>query len=39
MTERVSEFGASTELPVEEVDITQKTAGDLLREAREAHGA
>jgi cytoskeleton protein RodZ len=38
MTERVSEFGASTELPVEEVDITQKTAGDLLREAREAHG-
>lgn len=38
MTERVSEFGTSAALPLEEGDITQKTAGDLLREAREAHG-
>jgi len=38
MTERVSEFGTSAVLPLEEGDITHKTAGDLLREAREAHG-
>jgi cytoskeleton protein RodZ len=38
MTERVSEFGTSAALPIEEGDITHKTAGDLLREAREAHG-
>jgi cytoskeleton protein RodZ len=38
MTERVSEFGTSAALPLEEGDITHKTAGDLLREAREAHG-
>ncbi|MDP9992220.1 cytoskeleton protein RodZ [Variovorax boronicumulans] len=38
MTERVSEFGTSAALPLEESDIAHKTAGDLLREAREAHG-
>jgi cytoskeleton protein RodZ len=38
MTERVSEFGTSAVLPLEEGDITHKTAGDMLREAREAHG-
>ncbi|MET3442748.1 cytoskeleton protein RodZ [Variovorax paradoxus] len=38
MTERVSEFGTSAALPLEEGDITHKTAGDMLREAREAHG-
>jgi cytoskeleton protein RodZ len=38
MTERVSEFGTSAALPLEEGDIAHKTAGDLLREAREAHG-
>ncbi len=38
MTERVSEFGTSAVLPLEEGDIANKTAGDLLREAREAHG-
>jgi cytoskeleton protein RodZ len=38
MTERVSEFGTSAALPIEEGDITHKTAGDMLREAREAHG-
>ncbi|MGJ7583654.1 helix-turn-helix domain-containing protein, partial [Variovorax sp. RHLX14] len=37
-TDRVSEFGTSAALPLEEGDITHKTAGDLLREAREAHG-
>jgi cytoskeleton protein RodZ len=38
MTERVSEFGTSAALPLEEGDIAHKTAGDMLREAREAHG-
>lgn len=38
MTDRVSEFGTSAAQPLEEGDITQKTAGDMLREAREAHG-
>ncbi|SCX48328.1 helix-turn-helix domain-containing protein [Variovorax sp. EL159] len=38
MTDRVSEFGTSAAQPLEEGDITHKTAGDLLREAREAHG-
>lgn len=38
MTERVSEFGTSAALPLEEGDITHKTAGEILREAREAHG-
>lgn len=38
MTDRVSEFGTFAAQPPEEGDITHKTAGDLLREAREAHG-
>jgi len=38
MTERVSEFGTSAALPLAEGDIAEKTAGDMLREAREAHG-
>ena len=38
MTDRVSEFGTFAAQPLEEGDITHKTAGDLLREAREAHG-
>ena len=38
MTERVSEFGTSAVLPLEDGDNTHKTAGDMLREAREAHG-
>lgn len=38
MTDRVSEFGTSAALPLESGDIANKTAGDLLREAREAHG-
>lgn len=38
MTDRFSEFGTSAALPLEEGDSTHKTAGDMLREAREAHG-
>ncbi|MFM9923321.1 helix-turn-helix domain-containing protein [Variovorax sp. H27-G14] len=38
MTDRVSEFGTSVAQTLEEGDITHKTAGDMLREAREAHG-
>jgi cytoskeleton protein RodZ len=38
MTDRVSEFGTSVEAPVEERDIAHRTAGQMLREAREAHG-
>ncbi|QFZ85295.1 DUF4115 domain-containing protein [Variovorax paradoxus] len=38
MTERVSEFGTSAALPLAEADVAEKTAGDMLREAREAHG-
>lgn len=38
MTDRVSEFGTSVAQALEEGDTTHKTAGDLLREAREAHG-
>ena len=38
MIDRVSEFGTSVAQPLAEGDITHKTAGDLLREAREAHG-
>ena len=34
MTDRVSEFGTSVAQTLEEGDITHKTAGDLLREAR-----
>ncbi|WP_295977336.1 helix-turn-helix domain-containing protein [uncultured Variovorax sp.] len=38
MTDRVSEFGTSAALPLETGDIANKTAGEMLREAREAHG-
>ncbi|RSZ39518.1 MULTISPECIES: helix-turn-helix domain-containing protein [unclassified Variovorax] len=38
MTDRVSEFGTSAALPLDAGDNANKTAGDLLREAREAHG-
>ena len=38
MTERVSEFGTSAVIPLEEADNTNKSAGTMLREAREAHG-
>ncbi|SEK06688.1 MULTISPECIES: helix-turn-helix domain-containing protein [unclassified Variovorax] len=38
MIDRVSEFGTSVAQPLAEGDNTHKTAGDLLREAREAHG-
>jgi cytoskeleton protein RodZ len=38
MIERASEFGASAAVPLVSVDNTNKTAGDILREAREAHG-
>ncbi|MGJ7492420.1 helix-turn-helix domain-containing protein [Variovorax sp. ZT4R33] len=38
MIERASEFGNSQTAPLSHGDSTEKTAGDLLREAREAHG-
>jgi len=38
MTERVSEFGTSAVVPLEEADNSDKSAGTMLREAREAHG-
>ncbi len=38
MTERVSEFGTSAVIPLEEADNSDKSAGTMLREAREAHG-
>jgi cytoskeleton protein RodZ len=38
MIERASEFGASAAVPLVGGDSTNKTAGDMLREAREAHG-
>jgi cytoskeleton protein RodZ len=38
MTERVSEFGTSVEALLEERDLAHKTAGQMLREARESHG-
>jgi cytoskeleton protein RodZ len=38
MIERASEFGNSQAAPLIPGDSTDKTAGDLLREAREAHG-
>jgi len=37
MIERASEFGSSQATPLIPGDSTNKTAGDLLREAREAH--
>lgn len=38
MIERASEFGTSQAAPLSHGDSTHKTAGDLLREAREGHG-
>lgn len=38
MIERASEFGSSQTAPLSHGDSTHKTAGDLLREAREGHG-
>jgi cytoskeleton protein RodZ len=38
MIERASEFGASAAAPLVGGDSTNMTAGDMLREAREAHG-
>jgi len=38
MIERASEFGASAAAPLVAGDSTHMTAGDMLREAREAHG-
>lgn len=38
MIERASEFGASQRAPLVVGDSTNMSAGDMLREAREAHG-
>ena len=38
MIERASEFGSSQTAPLSHSDSTLKTAGDMLREAREGHG-
>lgn len=38
MIERASEFGASAAVPLVGGDSTHMTAGNMLREAREAHG-
>lgn len=38
MIERASEFGSSQAAPLSHGDSTLKTAGDMLREAREGHG-
>lgn len=38
MIERASEFGASSAAPLVVADRAHMTAGDMLREAREAHG-
>lgn len=38
MIERASEFGASAAVPLVAGDSTHMTAGNMLREAREAHG-
>lgn len=38
MIERASEFGASAAVPLVGGDSTNMSAGDMLREAREAHG-
>lgn len=38
MIEKASEFGASAAVPLVGGDSTNMTAGDMLREAREAHG-
>jgi len=38
MIERASEFGASAAVPLISGDTTHQSAGDMLRQAREAHG-
>ncbi|MBS0429697.1 MAG: DUF4115 domain-containing protein [Proteobacteria bacterium] len=38
MIERASEFGASAAVPLAPGDTTHMSAGDMLRQAREAHG-
>ncbi|MGR4871713.1 helix-turn-helix domain-containing protein [Variovorax sp. LARHSF232] len=38
MIERASEFGASAAVPLVSGDSTHQSAGDMLRQAREAHG-
>ncbi|GAA4355830.1 hypothetical protein GCM10023165_48380 [Variovorax defluvii] len=38
MIEKASEFGASAAVPLMTGDKTHMTAGDMLRQAREAHG-
>jgi cytoskeleton protein RodZ len=38
MSERISEFGTSASVPLTGADSAHMTAGDMLREAREAHG-
>ncbi|VTU17110.1 Cytoskeleton protein RodZ [Variovorax sp. SRS16] len=38
MSERISEFGTSASVPLGGPDTAHMTAGDMLREAREAHG-
>lgn len=38
MIERASEFGASASVPLTPGDTTHLSAGDMLRQAREAHG-
>ena len=38
MIERASEFGASAAVPLTPGDTAHLTAGDMLRQAREAHG-
>ncbi|WP_038210297.1 helix-turn-helix domain-containing protein [Xenophilus azovorans] len=38
MIERASEFGASLSQPLSPGDTSQLSAGDMLRQAREAHG-
>ena len=38
MIERASEFGASAAVPLVSGDTSHQSAGDMLRQAREAHG-
>jgi cytoskeleton protein RodZ len=38
MIEKASEFGASAAVPLMSGDSTHMSAGDMLRQAREAHG-
>ena len=38
MIERASQFGATAAMPLVSGDPTNQSAGDMLRQAREAHG-